>query len=588
MSKYAAKTGRVRRYESDVQNNVPIDQRLLPVSCTIYLYKKALHELLEFCSKSLRFGSGVKVHFGSDDLTPEKLTEIKEWYFMIDEAHPDFNKIFALPTYLRTRYLSPAAFKNRFGDNPYLKHRIITVADSMQENQPGKDSIEESWYSFEVALQLGYVPIVDLSHLRPAGTPSGSTTAAKQLIATGPLGMGDDPRNPESGSFVSIYARIFDFLRSGDIVALMQLLGQLNRTLLQGREKTGIICTGIDYESPHVERYLNFPLMKLLGSQKKAIRIDEGLLEFPELMQLICAKVNSESLFLEKKLPGGLLSNVCGEIAMLPEATCNLQHTNAGMIEKPGDIPQAMAEVSYDLIQNWLTWRDNVSPDVANIYLPLEDDRQVGLGWIGWANFMANQQVTYYEFAHTLKNFLDEVEQGFPNIRAPKTTAEEICMNLYVGYIRCSEMGEEYGIDRMFTIAPTQSLFATTKDINGNTCSRGIVAPFARRIRRSSDSKKSQFVFHGKEIEIASEVGSDVHELLHDQWQRLMNLTGKAHTITYDLWHNIDVNWLTSFITEMNLVTTYYNFSSSLNNDYLDKGKIQQLDVNSMTCDCAQ
>lgn len=587
-SKYAAMTGRVERYEQDVLNAVPLNKRLFPASCTVYIWQDDLDDLMRFTSGALRHGAGVKFHI-PETYTLREPTEGKEWYFMLDKKHPDYNKIQSLPTAIRTRFIDRPSFENHFEKNDEACYRLIKVFDSMTETAPGYDSIEKSWETFRYALANDYVPIVDLSAIRPAGTPSGSNKASKQLVATGALGFGNN-NDGEEGSFVSIYSRIFNWCRSGgDIIDLLQLLGQLNRTLLQGREKTGIVCTGIHYKSEFVNRYLSYPLAQLIGSQKKAIRMDVGVLDNAELVELICEKVNTESVFLEKIRPDGV-SNVCGEIILQHKQTCNLHHINAGMIEKPSDIPQAMAEVMEELCHFWETWRDNVDPVSSAIYVSKNADRQVGLGWIGWANFLGRQGVTYQQFTDTLEDFLDDVEAG-KHFQAPKNLAQEICFNLYAGYARCNEIAQRYDLDRAFTTAPCQNLFQKTKDLDGRICSRGLVAPFVKRVRRVSERKQDEFkiLFHGNNVQVAAEVGAAVHERLHDQWQRLMETTGRAHTITYDLWHYIDPTWLRKFILDMNLWTTYYNFTDQVDPRWLDKGQVMAVDVSKeMNCGCAE
>lgn len=556
---YVALTGRVRTFIENPEKGT------FPASCTVYLYDNKLEEVLTFVSRALRGGAGVKVQL--ENFVPRKQVKTA-WFFTINSEHPDYEKLSSLPGFIQQHFIdSSEVMKPPF--------RYIIVNDSMEESwrSDGAElgpSIEKSWALFIDAYLSGYVPVIDLSELRPAGT-----TNELGLVATGPLGNGD-VTDFEAGSFVSIYARIAEHLSVGNIISFMQLLGQLNRTLRRGgRLKNGIVCTAINEDHPNVKQYLRFPLSKLVGSQKKGIRLSPKILANKELSDLVVDKVNEESLFLEKidfDQPD-LYANVCEEIWLKHRASCLLAHVNAGMLAAPAMIPMALAYTTEILAKLHTKWRKVVGSR-SELYLPLEEDKQIGVGWIGWANFLAAQGVTYAEHTEALFCLLDFVQEfGEESIDLweSETKAEEIAFYLYKGYQLAATVAVSYGLERAFTMAPTQTVAYQHKDLAGHICSRAIDPPLNRRVRRDSDRLGAKWYYHGP-VETCADVGSLVHELHWDQWQRLMDTTGLAHSMSYDHWSKITYEWLENFILRRNLKTTYYNFADQLDQVFLNKG----------------
>ncbi len=96
-------------------------------------------------------------------------------------------------------------------------------------------------------------------------------------------------------------------------------------------------------------------------------------------------------------------------------------------------------------------------------------------------------------------------------------------------------------------------------------------------VKRPSDRIETMWVSYGRKIETCTDIGSQLHTRQWDAWQALMNTTGLAHSMSFDLWQKIDSTWLEWFLLKSNLKTTYYNFSEVLEQDYLDKGKLPEI-----------
>jgi hypothetical protein len=596
-NKYLAITGRIKAFQTSVTNSKDATKNVLPTSCTLYVYDNNLPELLNFTSAALKRGAGVKIVLEEFNSFPPS-RDIPSWFFVYQGVDEPLTE--KLPTYLKhmrridydvcypkNSLTDLASLKNLFQsplraipDIGKKAYKVIKVADTL-EPEGFLLSIQESWKIFDECLAKGVIPIVDLSALRPNQTLSSNT-----LIATGAFGDGSG-----EGSFVEIYEWIWRHRRLGTIISLMQLLGKMNSTIRKGRkEKTGIVCTSLHYTHPEIEEYLKFPTSLLTGSQKKAIRMDAGILQKPDLIDLVIQANNKESLFLEKTdrenedpTVGKLYNQVCEEILLPHRGTCLLSHVNGGQLARPSDIPKALVSVSKFLCETWDSWRNLANP--GKLYLPKDKDRQIGVGWIGLNNALATWGITQSELAVALEVFLDRME-NLPKNEKLKDTPEalEVAKYLHLGYMKAANVGKKYGIKRMFTLAPTQSIAFEYSDLQGNTCSKSIDPPQARRVKRFSERTGEKFYTYGKQNTIA-DVGAETHEHLWNQWQRLINHTGKAHTLSYDLWTTIDEEWLRWFLNDPNpkadgsfrkpcyLQTTYYNLAYSLDQSFLNKGR---------------
>jgi len=665
------------------------DTKVLPASCTVYVYQNDLFDCIKFVSRALRYGAGVKVQL--EHFKPGiRIGRTVKWGTYLEPFHPDYTKYYKA---------------TQEGVLPLLNKdpgtRYVQPEDSMEDVA----GIEDSWKDFIHNLEQGISTNVDLSKLRPNGTKN-----AYGMVATGPCGPMEN--NPQDGSFFSIYKAIYDFMRYQSIGTLMQLLGQLNQTLIRGgAQKGGIVCTGYRYDAPYVTEYLNYPLAMLSGGQKKALRIDEGLLKNPKLLSKVVQKVNKESLFLEKidpttdqdlwlnvcvtgdtvvettegprkveslvdqpftavvegkeyksispvngehltgffytgtnpvyqvntkegysftgtanhklisidgpleisKLtPGtqvkidryaysvveqvnyvtldsyvtvtevlskgmqptfnctiedihqftgnGFITPQCEEIKLKHTATCLLLHVNAGQCKNIQDFEEALVRATRLGATIHKIWRDKADTK-ASIYRPLEDDRQIGIGVVGWANFLANQGISYKAFVTMLRDYFEN-----PNKINP------IAYGLATAYWKASNVAEAQGLERLFTMAPTQKSAYDNVDINGNTLCRSIDPPFNKRERRISNQHGHKWVYHG-EVETVSDLTPDEHQLMWEDWYRIMASTGKAHSMSFDNWKLIDESWIEDFLTRSPLPSTYYQMASRIDQSYLNKGR---------------
>lgn len=449
VSKFIALTGRVQSYVE--QQDSGVSNALMPVSCSIKKYRNDIFDAIKYLSVALRGGAGICVNL--DDFKARQPQVDKQYFFYLPEDHPDYADL----TDEQKKRLFILKDPNRSNGN-YI---IIPVNDSMEETVDAFISIEQSWKLFIDVIESGNIPVIDLSRLRPKGIDNG-----KGLTSSGAV------------SFLTIYEAILNHTNKGDLISLMQLCGTMNDVLRRaGRFKNGIVTFSLYYKHPDIIKYLNVPLADIPGSGKKGIIVDSDILQDKRLMKLVEVRVNDKSLMLEKtiyKVDCGyeehgavnyeigvplrdieikyfginytierLYSQVCKEIVLADTATCLLLHINSGQIEKIEDIVPAFREIAYLGCDLWKRWKNEVGGR-ASQYLSADEDRQIGIGWIGLANMLAHFGVSYKEFIEAGE---DSLEYGYTN----KSVAHKLISAIYDGYQAAAEIGREAGLERCIT-----------------------------------------------------------------------------------------------------------------------------------------
>ena len=397
---------------------------------------------------------------------------------------------------------------------------VIDVEDRME----GRDGIEDSWLFTSKALRMGAGVAVHLSKLRPAGTVSPRTGH----VASGPV------------SFAKIYSVINETIRRG------------------GRYKNGAITLHLDANHPDLPDFLNLKPEEIPWA-KRAIEVGDEVLDSPHL-DLILQKVKDGSVWLAKRRPG-LLPNVCMEIYLPSRGTCLLMHVNLGRcsIEQ---IPDAFVDVMREICG--LHPRTGVGQE--GIYLRPEEDRQVGVGVIGLASLLAREGIRYVDLVEAWENLLAGKIRG--------GAASRLAVALTEGLEAAADVASQYGMERALTIAPTASTAYRYTDSEGWTTTPEISPPIARTVERYSATFGIQVYDHHPEVETVQDVPWDVYFRLACCWQTVMNKTGKAHAISFNVWDNVEINreWLERWLKSP-LYTTYYRLPVS-NQCSLDKTQI--------------
>lgn len=426
-------------------------------------------------------------------------------------------------------------------DNRYpVSCTVLSVKDSME----GEDAIEQSWLYVSKALRFGAGVALNLSELREKGNDNG-----KGLVASG------------ATSFLEIYSSLNSVLRRG------------------GTYKNGAVVAYIDSSSPELAEFLK--PSSATAWVKKALYVDDNpespdyLLNHPFLEDILYA-VRAGTIWLAKKRwdkeGNRLYSQACLEILLKSKATCLLAHLNLGKC-KPSDLRKAFKQgMTFICKMHSITGAGK-----DNYYLSPKEDKQVGLGVLGLANFLANNNISYKEFTVTLKSYLNYHLDGIADFAPRNDKVYKIVDQLYLAFQDAAKIARKYKMDRAFTVAPTATCSFRYRDLNGFTTtpeiSPPICHPTTKKTVRNSSTFGQQEYQYPLNVETAEEVGWDVYYELANQWQRLMDSTGLGHSISFNVWNTcpVDREWIESWL-KSNLVTTYYRMQVEQN--FVDKTSV--------------
>jgi hypothetical protein len=385
----------------------------------------------------------------------------------------------------------------------------FVVEDAME----GPDGIEASWRFVSHALRNAAGAAVNLSKLRPEGESNG-----KGLIASGPA------------SFAGIYSKLNEVLRRG------------------GLFKNGAVTLHLDYDHPDALKFIQAS-RQALPWVKRSITVDDQFLKqsSEQFIDALIKGIASGDIWLTKKRFDNkgerIWPNVCEEIWLKHRGTCLLQHVNLGACSID-DLEGAFVEGMKQLCE--LHPRTGVGD--TGEYLSPSIDKQVGLGVLGLANFLANHGISYKDFGEVLELLTGDeaftVDWGNPAIRAALALEEAIDA--------AAEVARAHGMERAFCIAPTASCSYRYLDSKGFTTAPEIAPPIGRLVDRDSGTFGVESFDYG-EVEIAAEVGWKAFFKVANGIVKLFQSTGLMHGYSCNHWSDQIVysreflqNWLES------------------------------------------
>ena len=393
-------------------------------------------------------------------------------------------------------------------DNPTNRLPVSCTIFNVEDSMEGSDGIEASWRFVSHALRYGAGVAVHLSDLRPAGTETNK--GPDTLVASGPV------------SFAKIYSTLNEILRRG------------------GTYRNGACVIHLDInhadiidfvqvkreELPWVKRCVD--LTPELWTNSEA-RVKEAIIKGIARGDIWLSKIKYDNN------GNRIRSNVCLEVYLPSRGTCLLQHINLGAC-LIGDLRPSFREGMQELCS--LHGKTGVGG--TGEYLAPENDRQVGLGMLGLANFLANNRITYAEFGKALTATNNaEPYEGYAGLAARE---------LFLGIQEAANIARENNMERAFAIAPTASCSYRSRDIHGFTSTPEIAPPISRVVDRDSGEFGVEQVKYG-DVEIASEVGWESFKQVADQIMIMLNRTGLLHGYSFNSWSDM-VTYDEAFIEE--------------------------------------
>jgi hypothetical protein len=394
-------------------------------------------------------------------------------------------------------------------DNPESRLPVSCTVFVVEDSMEGPEGIEASWRFVSHALRNGAGVAVHLSKLRPQGDDNG-----RGLTASGPV------------SFARIYSALNETLRRGGVY------------------KNGAVVCHLDYTHPDAIDFIRASRSDLAWV-KRCLNVDNGFLGAdPELIAATIDGIKKGDIWLNKirydTNGNRIYGNVCLEVYLPSRGTCLLQHVNLGACTVDDLVP-AFVEGMSSLI----SLHGQTGVGETGEYLAPEVDRQVGLGILGLANFLAYYKVTYKEFGKALDAYFTR--------RLTGNKAEVLVSELANAIDTAAQLARQAKMDRAFAIAPTASCSYSNIDLRGYTTTPELAPPISRHIDRDSGTFGVQSYDYPPDCEIAAEVGWDDYKRVADGIVRLFHNTRLFHGYSFNSWSDVVTydelfidNWLTS------------------------------------------
>ena len=381
-------------------------------------------------------------------------------------------------------------------DNPESRLPVSCTVFVVEDSMEGPEGIEASWRFVSHALRNGAGVAVHLSKIREEGADNG-----RGLTASGPV------------SFARIYSSLNETLRRGGVY------------------KNGAVVCHLDYTHPDAIKFIQASRTDLAWV-KRCLNVDAGFLTSasPELIEATLEGIKKGDIWLNKirhdSEGNRIYSNVCLEVYLPSRGTCLLQHINLGACQL-GDLTPAFVEGMSSLVA--LHAKTGVGE--TGEYLSPEVDRQVGLGVLGLANFLAQNGVTYKQFGEALDAYISHLPIHTPAYILVSELAKSIEI--------AAQIARQAGMQRAFAIAPTASCSYNNVDLRGYTTTPELAPPISRHVDRDSGTFGVQSYSYPPDCEIAAEVGWADYKRVVDGMVTLFRSTMLFHGYSFNSWSDM-------------------------------------------------
>ena len=389
-------------------------------------------------------------------------------------------------------------------DSPENRLAVSCTTFVVDDSMEGPEGIEASWRFVSHALRNAAGAAVNLSMLRPKGEDNG-----KGLIASGPV------------SFAGIYSKLNEVLRRG------------------GKFRNGAITLHLDYDHPDAIDFIQASRQELPWV-KRSLTVDDDFLEKASdgLIDALLKGISSGDMWLTKKRFDNkgerIWPNVCEEIWLKHRGTCLLQHINLGACSIE-DIDLAFVEGMVQLCE----LHPHTGVGNTGEYLSPDNDKQVGLGMLGLANFLAIHKISYKDFGEALDACLMEDPHPWCHYWCDQPAGKAVAA-IAKGITDAAAVARAHGMERAFCIAPTASCSYRYLDTLGFTTAPEIAPPIDRLVDRDSETMGVERFNYG-EVETAEEVGWETFRKVADGIVGLYQRTGLFHGYSMNWWSDLVV-----------------------------------------------
>jgi hypothetical protein len=406
-------------------------------------------------------------------------------------------------------------------DSPEGRLAVSCTVFNVEDSMEGPDGIEASWRFVSHGLRNGAGVAIHLSSLRERNAENG-----KGLVASGPV------------SFGKIYSTLNEILRRGGVY------------------KNGAVVLHLDYDHPDALEFIDASRSELPWV-KRCINVDEKFIEnsSQEFIDALLKGIGNGDIWLNKIRSNAkgerIRANVCLEVYLPHRGTCLLQHVNLGACNFD-NLQGAFIEGMQQLVD----LHPNTGVGDTGEYLSPTIDKQIGLGVLGLANFLAIHGISYEDFGKALEAYLDNDPHPWAH-HWKDMPAGEAVWQLDQGIQKAAEIAREHGMERAFCIAPTASCSYRYLDTRGFTTAPEIAPPIGRIVDRDSGTFGVETFDYG-DVEIAAEVGWANYKRVADGIVSLYQRTGLFHGYSFNSWSDMVIydeaflrDWLESSQTSL-------------------------------------
>lgn len=384
-------------------------------------------------------------------------------------------------------------------DSPEGRLAVSCTTFVVEDSMEGPEGLEASWRFVSHALRHAAGAAVNLSKLRGQGDDNG-----KGLVASGPV------------SFAGIYSKLNEVLRRG------------------GQFRNGAVTLHLDYDHSDAIDFIQASRQSLPWV-KRSITVDDDFLDnsSEEFIDALLKGIATGDIWLTKKRFDAnnerIWPNVCEEIWLKHRGTCLLQHINLGACAFD-EMEDAFAEGMTQLCQ----LHPNTGVGDTGEYLHPSEDKQVGLGILGLANFLSIHGISYKDFGNALEAYFLEDPHPWCHHWLNQPAGEAVAA-LQRGILSAAEIARAHKMERAFCIAPTASCSYRYLDSKGFTTAPEIAPPIGRLVDRDSGTFGVESFDYG-EVEIAAEVGWEDHCKVANGIVSLFQRTGLFHGYSANSW----------------------------------------------------